>query len=233
MQERNLHGGILALVVALHVVALQWWLIVERGARRAPAVTDVRVEMKLVDMEIPSSAVDPDLQVRRGDSASERAPASTVASESMAPAELSVRTEDAPRATLDPLDRVRLVGDDGRPRISPRLLETLDASRDAARVARFHVPLGDTWVLRERRSPIDYAPTKFADAWLPEGMNPVEEACWRNRGLAFVLSMLGSTDCANPGGPTPRPTPEMIRYGEDSVADILRKREDWARYDRR
>jgi hypothetical protein len=25
----------------------------------------------------------------------------------------------------------------------------------------------------------------------------------------------------------------MIRYGEDSVADILRKREDWARYDRR
>ena len=233
MQERNLHGGILVLVIALHVVALQWWLIVERGARRDSAVTEVRVEMQLVDQEIPSPMVDPDLQIRRGDSASERPPASPVDSTPIASSELSARTEDSPRATLDPTDRVRLVGDDGRPRISSRLLEALDASRDAARVARFHVPEGDTWVLRERRLPIDYVPTRFADTWLPEGMNPVEEACWRNRGLAFVLSMLGSTDCANPGGPTPRPTPEMIRYGEDSVADILRKREDWARYDRR
>ena len=41
-------------------------------------------------------------------------------------------------------------------------------------------------------------------AFLPADMNPVEEACWRNKGLAFVLTMLGSRDCANPGGKEPR-----------------------------
>ena len=126
-----------------------------------------------------------------------------------------------------------MIGDDGRPRISPRLVEELDAARGAELAARFHHPEGDTWVLRERRSPLEYQTTRFAELWLPESMNPVEEACWRNRALAFVLSIVGSVDCANPGGPPPRPTPAMIYYGKDSVAEILRKNEEWARYEQR
>ena len=61
-------------------------------------------------------------------------------------------------------------------------------------------------------------------------MNPVEEACWRHKGLAFVLTMLGSRDCAAPGQKDPVPTPQMIVYGVDDADTILRKTEDWRRY---
>ena len=232
MHERKLQAGILALVAALHVGALMW-LAMERSARTTPRAAEVRVELQLIDPDTERPSVDPVLRIRPPPTASATARPSSIRTTPTEPVATNASVPASPPAAIDLPHRSRLIGDDGRPRISPRLVEELDAARGAELAARFHHPEGDTWVLRERRSPLEYQTTRFAELWLPESMNPVEEACWRNRALAFVLSIVGSVDCANPGGPPPRPTPAMIYYGKDSVAEILRKNEEWARYEQR
>ncbi len=64
-------------------------------------------------------------------------------------------------------------------------------------------------------------------------MNPIEEACWRTKGLAFVLAVLGSTDCAAPGRKTKVPPPALIVYGVDDGNEIMRKTAAWSRYNAR
>jgi hypothetical protein len=233
MEQRKQQVATLVLVVALHVVALQYLLVSERRARPAPVVAERRIELQLIEETTPSPRDDAALRVGRAAPVSALTPSSAVGGAQQIAVVPRASAAVPPQTASVPPHRPRLIDDNGRPRISSGLLEELDAARAAELAGRFHMPEGDTWVLRERRLPIDHQPTRFAEIWLPDGMNPIEEACWRNRGLAFLLSMIGSTDCANPGGPTPRPTPAMIRYGEDSVAEILRKREDWARYNRR
>ena len=127
---------------------------------------------------------------------------------------------------------VRLFATDGSLRIPSTLSEDI-APKVVEGPNTFHIPAGDTWILREPKAPIEYVDTRFSQVFLPDGMNPVEEACWRNKGFAFIMSMLGSLDCAAPGQKDPRPEPRMIVYGVDDADDILRKTEDWARYNER
>jgi hypothetical protein len=141
--------------------------------------------------------------------------------------------EDEPLREDDPpRENVRLFAADGSLRISSTLSDDI-APKAVEGPNTFHLPAGDTWVLREPKAPIEYTDTRFAKAFLPAGMNPVEEACWRNKGFAFIMTMLGSRDCAAPGQKDPVPTPAMIVYGVDDADDILRKIEDWERYNER
>ncbi len=133
---------------------------------------------------------------------------------------------------------LRLYAADGSLRVSQHLAQDLAdeaAARAAAQDTRqtYHLPEGDNWVMRVPESPIDPGTTIFSEVWKPTDMNSVEEACWHNKGLAFLLTVLGSQDCARPGQKTPRPMPAMIIYGVDDGDEILRKIEDWERYNER
>jgi hypothetical protein len=133
---------------------------------------------------------------------------------------------------------LRLYAADGSLRVSQHLAQELADEAAAVAAAQdtrqtYHLPEGDNWVMRMPESPIDPGTTIFSEVWKPTDMNPVEEACWRNKGLAFLLSMLGSEDCARPGQKSRRPTPAMIVYGVDDGDEILRKIEDWERYNER
>ena len=79
--------------------------------------------------------------------------------------------------------------------------------------------------------PIEFRDTMLSQAFVPDRMNPIEEACWRSKRLAFILTMLGSTDCAAPGEKARVPTPELIVYGVDDGDEILRKHAAWERYE--
>jgi len=206
---------VLVFVVLMHLPALHairaWMAHVPASLAPTPAL---RVEFVLNPEPAPPA---PPPSMPR---ASSRAASPAANPRIDAPAEL----RDAPEP-----EHVRLFADDGTLRIPDSLAQDV-APKEVEAPDTYHLPRGDDWVLREPESPIAYEATRFAEGFMPEDMNPVEEACWRNKGLAFVLTALGSRDCAAPGQKDPRPTPAMIVYGEDSGEEILRKTEEWKRY---
>lgn len=220
MERRSHRFAVLALVVLLHVPLYFALRQMSAPALRRDA-TPLRVEFVLDPTQAPPLPRPPDVRRSRRPTPRAASRAATVPPR----AAITVAEPEVPQT-------VRLFADDGSLRIPSTLADDI-AEKEIEGPATFHIPAGDAWVLREPRSPIDYAETRFARAFLPEGMNPVEEACWRNKGFAFIMVMLGSRDCANPGGKDPAPTPSMIVYGVDDAEDILRKTEDWARYNAR
>lgn len=129
-----------------------------------------------------------------------------------------------------------VVGDDGRVRVSGKMTEYLDrlaaeqAAQAAAERGSFHMPRGNSDLMRDRAPILDPQLTRFSKDWKPAGMNPLEEACWKNKALAFAMALLQSADCIAPGQKPPAPPPELIVYGRDDVGDVLRKTEDWAKF---
>lgn len=232
MERRSHRIAILALVVVLHVPLLL--AVGDRLAPRAgaPGSPGLRVEFVLNE----ERAVPPPMPQRRALSRPRRVRAATLPREHPVDATHTA----GPSASFDPgahaaeaiAPESSLLTADGALRISSTLADDI-AQKPTEGPNTFHIPRGDAWVLREPRPPIQFQATRFADAFLPEGMNPVEEACWRNRGFAFLMTMLGSRDCADPGGKDPRPMPAMIVYGVDRGEDILRKTEEWRRYRQR
>lgn len=226
MERRSHRIAVLSLVVLLHLPALfaiRAWM---APMPASPAPTQaLRVEFVLNaeapppppppmaprPVPLPSDAAPSPPSVRGAPAANPRV-------------ETETRLRDAPEER-----HVRLFADDGSLRLPANLAQEIAPRIEAPR-DDYHLPAGDDWVLREPESPIAYEPTRFAEGYMPEDMNPVEEACWRNKALAFALASLGSTDCAAPGRKKPRPTPAMIVYGEDDGEDILRKTEAWERY---
>lgn len=239
MGSRSRRAGLLLAILVMHGLGL--WLL----ARLQPRVSDrARAEPLVVQLIDLRDDVDPLLRVRAPVPPAVPATLPAVAADPVVAA-----AADAPDALARPAPAVPLAAASaapvsslrdaqGRLRVSRHLAAELDAAQAAAdeaaaRAARtFHVPRGDTWILREPRKVMVYEPTVFERAWMPEDMNPVEEACWRNRALAFVLVTLGSRDCADPGAPTPLPPPQMIVYGADDGDEILRKQDEWQRYER-
>ena len=223
MERRSHRFAVLAMVVLLHIpvlFAIRDWLAPHFAPRAAPR--PMVVEFVLNQAPPPPS-------VRRPRASAEPAAAAT---KPQLPAIRKPIDTRPPQATATPVENVRLFADDGSLRIPSTLSEDI-AEKVVEGPSTFHIPAGDTWVLREPKAPLEYAQTSFARAFMPEDMNPVEEACWRNKGFAFIMTMLGSRDCANPGGKDPRPVPSMIVYGVDDADDILRKTEDWERYNER
>ena len=208
---------VLAAVILLHVplfFALQSWTTTQRGSSAPLVVEFVLNADPVAALPMPR---------RKAPAASAPAPAPAA----------RARTAVTPRATATPpVPAARLFSADGSIRIPSTLADDI-APKVVEGPNTFHIPVGDTWVLREPKAPIEFTDTRFAQAYLPGGMNPVEEACWRNKGFAFVMMVLGSRDCANPGGKDPRPTPQMIVYGVDDYDDIVRKTGDWQRYNAR
>jgi hypothetical protein len=232
MERRSHRIAILAGVVVLHLVVL----VVLRITPRVPPRAAPRAERPMiVEFLLQPSQADrsaalamPQLRHPRQRTRARQAGTPTARTD----------TTQAVEPVADVVPAFRLIGDDGRLRVSRHLAQELDAAADAERArgeaarGSFHMPAGDAWVMKEPRSPIDPGLTRFSDAWKPSDMNPIEEACWHHKGLALVMSIVGSVDCAEPGR-TRRPTPEMIVYGVDDGADILRKTADWKRYGRR
>jgi hypothetical protein len=224
---------VLVIVIALHVPLLMALrnLSAPLSADAAPA-TVVRVEFLLR----PSTPVAPRpleaaLRVRRGRASPVTRPVSTAHSRRSTQSTL---TATAPDHELP--EAKGLIGDDGRIRVSPRIVDELDdlARQEAAAAAladrSFHRPRSRSSVMQDRPLVLDPQLTRFSENWKPSDMNPLEEACWKNRALAFVMAMLQSADCAAPGQKAPAPVPQMIVYGRDSAEEVLRKTEDWKRY---
>lgn len=217
MEQRRHRLAVLMLVVALHVpalLALQGLLQPRTAVSQKPLV----VEFVLNQAAPPPPPSPPHRRSRESAKPVTLAPAERKSLDSRAPAK-----DAAP---------VRLFAADGSLRISPQLAEQI-APVAAEPPNTFHLPAGDTWVLREPAAPLEFRDTIFGQAFVPEGMNPVEEACWRNKALAFVLATLGSQDCAAPGQKARVPPPDLIVYGVDDGKEILRKHAAWERYNAR
>jgi hypothetical protein len=225
---------LLAALVVLHALGLWGLAQFTRLRERPPKATPV-TRLLLLDLAPAQRAPDAALRVppprRRVEAPLRTAPPDVART---APA-----VGENPAAAPPPAPAARFVDPQGRLRVSRRLAEEMDAAAAAADAAAeaeaastFHVPRGDDWLMREPRKVLVYEPTVFDEAYMPDDMNPIEEACWRNRALQMVLASLGSIDCAAPGKEAPQPTPAMIVYGEDDADDILRKTEDWQRYNR-
>ena len=225
MEQRRHRVAVLLLVVALHVPA---WLAL-RGLLQPRAVATDRalvVEFVLNEARPPRPRPPSPPRNRTRESAKPRSsrPIARPTPAPPSPASVAVPVEAAP---------VRLFSADGSLRIPSGMAEAV-AEKPAPEPANsFHIPTGDTWVLREPVAPIEFRDTVFAQAYLPDDMNPIEEACWRNKGLAFVLAMLGSTDCAAPGQKAKVPPPALIVYGVDDGDEIMRKTDAWSRYNER
>jgi hypothetical protein len=246
MEQRRHRIAVLLVVVALHVPAL----LALRGLSQPRIATrpdrPLIVEFVLNEPAPPPSPPhrrtreSPDRRSRAGGNpgAKPRQPATATPRDSRLrgndePLDSRLRENDEPlasrlRANYEP---VRLFAADGSLRISPGLADSVAAKPPAEGRDTFHIPAGDTWVLREPAAPIEFRDTMFSQVFLPEGMNPIEEACWRHKGLAFFMTMLGSQDCAAPGQKSRVPPPALIVYGVDDGAEIRRKTEAWARYD--
>jgi hypothetical protein len=235
MESRSHRAIVLAIVVVLHFPLLWWLLAAPVAPRRAPDRSALIVEFLLQTRDATDAPSDPSLHVRRRRSESAPAP-SPPPSRALRVVELPPATDLPPASLLE--RNTRLLGDDGRIRISQHLMDELDAQEaeraaQAARDARtYTIPLGDQRLLERRPPSIAVDETRFSRAWKPGDMNPIEEACWKNKGLALVMSVLGSMDCAYPGS-KPKPVPAMIHYGRDDGETILRKTKDWEDYERR
>ena len=222
MEQRRHRIAVLLLVVALHVPAL----LALRGLLqpRGDARPDRALVVEFVSIE---RAAPPPPSPRRR-SRYRGNPATSVARRT--PPQEPTSLESRVRGNDEP---VRLFSADGSLRIPSGLSESV-AEKPAPEASNsFHIPVGDTWILREPAAPIEFRDTIFAQAYLPDDMNPIEEACWRNKGLAFVLAVLGSTDCAAPGQKTKVPPPALIVYGVDDGDEIMRKTDAWSRYNER
>lgn len=225
---------LLAALLVLHAVGLRELAQFTRLRERPPKATPA-TRLLLLDLAPAQRAPDAALRVpppRRRVEARLRSAPPDVARRAPALVE-------NPVAAPPPAPAARITDAQGRLRVSRRLAEEMDAASAAADAAAeaeagstFHVPRGDDWLMREPRKALAYEPTVFDEAYMPDDMNPIEEACWRHRALQMLLASLGSTDCAAPGKDPPRPAPAMIVYGEDDADDILRKSEDWQQYNR-
>jgi hypothetical protein len=225
MERRSHRLAVLLVVVLLHLpllFAIRDWM--APRFVRGEAQREMVVEFILNDTPVAPPPLVP----------RSRADAKAAASLPKSPHRTPPKPLDAhpPEDDDTSLDDVRLFSDDGSLRIPPTLSEDI-APKVVEGPSTFHIPAGDTWVLRESELPIEYTETRFAHAFLPADMNPVEEACWRSKGFAYLMTLLGSRDCAAPGRKDAVPMPAMIVYGVDDADDILRKSEDWERYNER
>jgi hypothetical protein len=223
MEQRRHRLAVLMLVVALHVpalMALRGWLQPRAAGQDKPLV----VEFVLNEAAPPPPPSPPHRRSRESGN-----PATSVVREALTQEPESLHS----RFRGNDESPVRLFSDDGSLRISPSLAEQIAPPPAAEASNTFHIPAGDTWVLREPAAPVEFRDTIFAQAFVPDDMNPIEEACWRNKGLAFILTMLGSSDCAAPGEKARVPPPDLIVYGVDDGKEILRKHAAWERYNAR
>lgn len=234
MEQRSHRMLVLAVVIALHVPL---FLLVRDAMaptwRVESAPRDTVIEFLLRTPAVPMPrAPDSALRVARSRSQTSTPAARTMTARFVAPA--ARRPVDASSAPVPTPQGV--VGDDGRIRVSEKLVDYLDqlAAEEAARAAvergSFHMPQGDSDLMRDHPPILDPQLTRFSKQWKPSDMNPLEEACWKNKALAFAMAMLQSVDCAAPGQKPPAPPPELIVYGRDGIDDVLRKTEDWDRF---